>query len=64
ELLRVGDANIDGRVDYQELRRYMDDKELMLYGIFQVINVDHNGYILPKELYDALLHLDVIDSYG
>ncbi|KAI3806944.1 hypothetical protein L1987_22862 [Smallanthus sonchifolius] len=54
ELLRVCDANRDGRVDYQEFRRYMDDKELELYGIFQAIDVEHNGCILPEELYDAL----------
>lgn len=55
ELLRVCDANRDGRVDYQEFRRYMDDKELELYRIFQAIDVEHNGCILPEELYDALL---------
>ncbi|KAD0020796.1 hypothetical protein E3N88_44900 [Mikania micrantha] len=54
ELLRVCDANRDGRVDYQEFRRYMDDKELELYRIFQAIDVEHNGCILPEELYDAL----------
>ncbi|CAI9298098.1 unnamed protein product [Lactuca saligna] len=46
ELLRVCDANRDGRVDYQEFRRYMDDKELELYRIFQSIYVEHNGCIL------------------
>ncbi|GJX53532.1 calcium-binding mitochondrial carrier protein SCaMC-1-like protein, partial [Tanacetum coccineum] len=35
--------------------RYMDDKELELYRIFQDIDVQHNGAILPEELYDALL---------
>ncbi|CAI9280675.1 unnamed protein product [Lactuca saligna] len=55
ELLRVCDANKDGRVDYQEFRRYMDDKELELYRIFQAIDVEHNGCILPEELYDALV---------
>ncbi|CAH1439953.1 unnamed protein product [Lactuca virosa] len=57
ELLRVCDANRDGRVDYQEFRRYMDDKELELYRIFQAIDVEHNGCILPEELYDALVRL-------
>ncbi|KAI3761464.1 hypothetical protein L1987_51881 [Smallanthus sonchifolius] len=55
ELLRVCDANRDGRVDYQEFRRYMDAKELELYRIFQAIDVEHNGCILPEELYDALV---------
>ncbi|GMH06898.1 hypothetical protein Nepgr_008738 [Nepenthes gracilis] len=55
DLLRVCDANKDGRVDYQEFRRYMDDKELELYRIFQAIDVEHNGCILPEELYDALV---------
>ncbi|KNA10258.1 hypothetical protein SOVF_144840 [Spinacia oleracea] len=55
DLLHVCDANKDGRVDYEEFRRYMDDKELELYRIFQTIDVEHNGCILPEELYDALL---------
>uniref|UniRef100_A0A164W3N3 EF-hand domain-containing protein n=1 Tax=Daucus carota subsp. sativus TaxID=79200 RepID=A0A164W3N3_DAUCS len=42
DLLRVCDANKDGRVDYVEFRRYMDDKELELYRIFQDIdNIYH-----------------------
>ncbi|KAK6153855.1 hypothetical protein DH2020_013494 [Rehmannia glutinosa] len=55
ELLEVCDANQDGRVDYQEFREYMDDKELELYRIFQAIDVEHNGCILPEELWDALV---------
>lgn len=55
DLLRVCDRNRDGRVDYLEFRRYMDDKELELYRIFQAIDVEHNGCILPEELLDALL---------
>ncbi|XP_059644859.1 calcium-dependent mitochondrial ATP-magnesium/phosphate carrier protein 2-like [Cornus florida] len=55
DLLRVCDANRDGRVDYQEFRRYMDDKELELYRIFQAIDVEHNGCIVPEELWDALV---------
>ncbi|TXG54971.1 hypothetical protein EZV62_020227 [Acer yangbiense] len=54
DLLNVCDANKDGRVDYQEFRRYMDNKELELYRIFQAIDVKHNGSILPEELYHAL----------
>ncbi|KAK1569106.1 hypothetical protein Q3G72_032574 [Acer saccharum] len=55
DLLNVCDANKDGRVDYQEFRRYMDNKELELYRIFQAIDVKHNGSILPEELYHALV---------
>lgn len=55
DLLNVCDSNQDGRVDYQEFRRYMDDKELELYRIFQAIDVEHNGGILPEELYHALV---------
>ncbi|CAA3000794.1 calcium-binding mitochondrial carrier S -2-B-like [Olea europaea subsp. europaea] len=55
ELLNVCDKNQDGRVDYQEFRKYMDDKELELYRIFQAIDVEHNGCILPEELWDALV---------
>ncbi|KAG6521582.1 hypothetical protein ZIOFF_018706 [Zingiber officinale] len=55
DLLKVCDANRDGRVDYHEFRRYMDGKELELYRIFQAIDVEHNGCILPEELWDALI---------
>ncbi|GKV44369.1 hypothetical protein SLEP1_g51562 [Rubroshorea leprosula] len=59
DLLNACDANQDGRVDYQEFRRYMDDKELELYLIFQAIDVKHNGSILPEELYDALINAGI-----
>eukprot|EP00252_Welwitschia_mirabilis_P002046 TRINITY_DN11990_c0_g1_i1.p1 TRINITY_DN11990_c0_g1~~TRINITY_DN11990_c0_g1_i1.p1 ORF type:complete len:507 (+),score=83.05 TRINITY_DN11990_c0_g1_i1:597-2117(+) len=55
DLLRVCDSNHDGKVDYSEFRRYMDDKEIELYRIFEAIDVEHNGCILPEELWDALL---------
>lgn len=59
ELFKVCDANSDGRVDYNEFRRYMDDKELELYRIFQAIDVEHNGSILPEELWDALVNAGI-----
>ncbi|BBH09574.1 hypothetical protein Prudu_022110 [Prunus dulcis] len=59
DLLNVCDANQDGRVDYQEFKRYMDDKELELYCIFQAIDVEHNGCILPEELWDALVRAGI-----
>ncbi|XP_062105290.1 calcium-dependent mitochondrial ATP-magnesium/phosphate carrier protein 2-like [Humulus lupulus] len=55
DLLSVCDSNQDGRVDYHEFKRYMDDKELQLYLIFQSIDIEHNGSISPEELWDALL---------
>ncbi|KAG5041368.1 hypothetical protein JHK85_013844 [Glycine max] len=55
ELFKVCDADRDGRIDYRDFRRYMDDKELELYRIFQAIDVEHNGCILPEELWDALV---------
>ncbi|KAJ0987891.1 hypothetical protein J5N97_006247 [Dioscorea zingiberensis] len=54
DLLKVCDSNRDGRVDYHEFRRYMDAKELDLYRIFEAIDVEHNGSIMPEELLDAL----------
>ncbi|KAM1163495.1 hypothetical protein FF1_023178 [Malus domestica] len=59
DLLNVCDANQDGRVDYQDFKRYMDDKELELYRIFQAIDVEHNGCILPEELWDALVRAGI-----
>uniref|UniRef100_A0A0D9VDG6 EF-hand domain-containing protein n=1 Tax=Leersia perrieri TaxID=77586 RepID=A0A0D9VDG6_9ORYZ len=55
ELLRACDGDRDGRVGYDDFRRYMDDKELELYRIFQAIDVEHNGCILPEELWHALV---------
>ena len=55
DLLKVCDADRDGRVNYSEFRKYMDDKELELYRIFQAIDVEHNGCILPEELWEALV---------
>ncbi|KAK7377536.1 hypothetical protein VNO80_02962 [Phaseolus coccineus] len=55
DLLNACDENKDGRVDFQEFKRYMDDKELDIYRIFQAIDVAHNGCILPEELLEALL---------
>ena len=60
DLLRVCDRNRDGRVDYQEFRRYMDDKELELYLIFQAIDVEHSGCIIPEELWDALVKAGIL----
>jgi solute carrier family 25 (mitochondrial phosphate transporter), member 23/24/25/41 len=55
ELLRACDRDRDGRVGYDDFRRYMDDKELELYRIFRAIDVEHSGCILPEELWDALV---------
>ena len=54
-LLRACDRDRDGRVGYDDFRRYMDDKELELYRIFQAIDVEHNGCILPDELWHVLV---------
>lgn len=54
DLLSVCDSNQDGKVDYDEFRKYTDDKELELYRIFQEIDVRHNGSIEPDELQLAL----------
>ena len=55
DLLKVCDSNEDGRVDFKEFHSYMDEKELELYRIFQAIDVEHSGCILPEELLDALV---------
>lgn len=63
ELVRVCDANKDGRVDYDEFRKYMDDKEIELYKLFRDIDVKHNGCILPEELYHALVKAGIISYF-
>ncbi|MED6173070.1 anaphase-promoting complex subunit 2, variant 2 [Stylosanthes scabra] len=55
DLLNAFDKNKDGRVDYDEFKKYLDEKELELYRIFQAIDVEHNGSILPEELWEALV---------
>ncbi|XP_057437626.1 calcium-dependent mitochondrial ATP-magnesium/phosphate carrier protein 2-like isoform X2 [Lotus japonicus] len=59
DLLNACDRNKDGRVDYVEFKRYMDDKELELYRIFQAIDVEHNGCIVPEELWEALVRAGI-----
>jgi Ca2+-binding EF-hand superfamily protein len=63
DLFKVCDADRDGRVDYPEFRRYMDDKELDLYRIFQAIDVEHNGCIHPEELWDALVQAGTLIQF-
>lgn len=60
DLFKVCDANRDGRVDYNEFRKYMDAKELELYRIFQAIDVEHSGCILPEVLFDALVKAGIV----
>ncbi|KAG6400099.1 hypothetical protein SASPL_141587 [Salvia splendens] len=69
ELLLVCDANQDGRVDYQEFRKYMDDKELWgalvktgieldddeLASFVEHVDKDNNGIITFEEWRDFLL---------
>ncbi|XP_057720693.1 calcium-dependent mitochondrial ATP-magnesium/phosphate carrier protein 3-like isoform X1 [Arachis stenosperma] len=59
DLLNACDKNKDGRVDYDEFKKYMDEKELELYRIFQAIDVEHNGSILPEELWEALVRAGI-----
>ncbi|KAE9599596.1 putative mitochondrial carrier protein [Lupinus albus] len=59
DLFNACDTNNDGHVDYQEFKRYMDNKEIELYRIFQAIDVEHNGCILPEELWEALVRAGI-----
>lgn len=54
DLLDLCDTNHDGRVDFGEFLRYMDDKELELYTLFKEIDVSCDGCIVPQELQGAL----------
>ncbi|KAG6417532.1 hypothetical protein SASPL_119715 [Salvia splendens] len=44
---------------HREFRKYMDDKELELYAIFQAIDVEHNSCIVTEELWDALVKVGI-----
>jgi len=55
DLLGAWDADKDGRVEYGEFKRYMEEKEVELYRIFQAIDVEHSGCISPEELWHALV---------
>ncbi|KAF7819331.1 calcium-binding mitochondrial carrier protein SCaMC-1-like [Senna tora] len=59
DFLNACDANKDGRIDYQEFKRYMDNREIELYSIFQAIDIKHNGHILPEELREALVRAGI-----
>lgn len=54
DLLLVCDSNRDGKVDFDEFKKYMDLKELELYLMFQAIDVKHNGVLHREELQAAL----------
>ncbi|KAK7380698.1 hypothetical protein VNO78_33213 [Psophocarpus tetragonolobus] len=59
DLLSAWDSNNDGRVDYEEFKRYMDEKEVELYRIFQAIDVEHSGCISHHELFHALVRAGI-----
>ena len=54
ELVEACDANHDGRIDFAEFRRYMDDKEAELFKLFEAIDVSRDGALQPEELQLAL----------
>lgn len=54
DLLEACDKNHDGKCDYREFRRYMDDKEVELYALFREIDLASNGTIYPSDLQQAL----------
>ncbi|KAI9083969.1 hypothetical protein K1719_033965 [Acacia pycnantha] len=55
DFLKACDANKDGRVDYKDFKKYVDNKEIELYRLFQAIDVEHYGCIVPGELCEALV---------
>ncbi|ESW23702.1 hypothetical protein PHAVU_004G069200 [Phaseolus vulgaris] len=59
DLLGAWDADKDGRVEYGEFKRYMEEKEVELYRIFQAIDVEHSGCISPEELWHALVRAGI-----
>ncbi|XP_024376863.1 calcium-dependent mitochondrial ATP-magnesium/phosphate carrier protein 3 isoform X2 [Physcomitrium patens] len=54
ELLEACDSNHDGHIDFAEFQRYMNDKEVELFKLFQAIDVSHDGALQPEELQLAL----------
>ncbi|BAU01748.1 hypothetical protein LR48_Vigan10g171000 [Vigna angularis] len=59
DLLSACGADKDGRVEYGEFKRYMEEKEVELYRIFQAIDVEHSGCISPEELWRALVRAGI-----
>ncbi|XP_028780251.1 calcium-binding mitochondrial carrier protein SCaMC-1-like [Neltuma alba] len=55
DFLKACDADKDGLVDYKDFKKYVDNKEIELYRIFQAIDVEHDGCIMPQELCKALV---------
>lgn len=62
DLLRAWDFNSDGRVDFEDFKRYVDGKEVELYRMFQAIDLEHSGCILPQELSHALFKAGDINT--
>lgn len=54
ELLEACDANRDGRIDFAEFRRYVNDKEIELFNLFEAIDVSRDGVLQREELLFAL----------
>ncbi|XP_054800008.1 calcium-dependent mitochondrial ATP-magnesium/phosphate carrier protein 2-like isoform X2 [Prosopis cineraria] len=59
DFLKACDADKDGRVNYKDFKKYVDDKEMELYRIFQAIDVEHNGCIMPEELCEAVVRAGI-----
>lgn len=55
DFLKACDVNKDGRVNYKDFKRYVDNKEKELYRIFQDIDAERLGCITPDELCMALV---------
>ncbi|XP_024377247.1 calcium-dependent mitochondrial ATP-magnesium/phosphate carrier protein 3 [Physcomitrium patens] len=59
ELLEACDANRDGRIDFAEFRRYVNDKEIELFNLFEAIDVSRDGVLQREELLFALRNAGV-----
>jgi solute carrier family 25 phosphate transporter 23/24/25/41 len=65
EVMRLADANGDGKLTRDELINFMLDRDKSLRGMFEAIDTNNNGFIEPEEfvaaLHDAGLRLSSRD---
>ncbi|XP_058863217.1 mitochondrial adenyl nucleotide antiporter SLC25A23-like isoform X2 [Acipenser ruthenus] len=63
EILRVGDTNLDGQLDFEEFSRYLREHEKELRLMFRSLDKNNDGEIDVSEIQQSLHSLGVCVSY-